>query len=245
MHVAAAGLATLLAVVLVAVQPLLGRRRYRRLVERVKTDPKARERHYLHGIVGEWSYVAVVVIIGAVSGRGATSIRLTLRTHGAGAATIAIETVVLAAVALGATTFFIRRAGPSVIGQVRRQAKGFLELLPRTREEKVLFAGMALTAGICEEILYRGFGIAYLEWLLPGASRTTIILVIAVSFGIVHLYQGPRNIVLTGAIGGLLAWITLSTGTLVPAIVIHVLVDLRVVALPASVAEPSPTAGSP
>jgi membrane protease YdiL (CAAX protease family) len=66
-----------------------------------------------------------------------------------------------------------------------------------------------------------------------------------VTFGFVHLYQGPRNVILTGVFGGLFAWLTLATGTLLPAIVIHVLVDLRIVFLPTALAEPPPSAEPP
>jgi membrane protease YdiL (CAAX protease family) len=227
MHVAAACLGTLLVVVMVVVQPLVGRRRYRVLVRRVGTDPTARLRHYVRGIVGEWIYVGIVAVVGVLAGRHAASIGLTLHHLEPGALTTALGLVVLATAGLVVTIVIIWRAGPSVLGLIRRQVSGFVELLPRTRRERVVCAGLAVTAGICEEILYRGFGIAYLKWLFPGAGDTAIILTIGVAFGIVHLYQGPRNVVLTGIVGGLFAWLTLATGTLVPAIVIHALVDLH------------------
>jgi membrane protease YdiL (CAAX protease family) len=45
-------------------------------------------------------------------------------------------------------------------------------------------------------------------------------------------------VLFTGLIGAAFTWITLLTGTLLPAILIHVLVDLRVVALPSTLTEP-------
>jgi len=56
--------------------------------------------------------------------------------------------------------------------------------------------------------------------------------VTAAAFGFAHLYQGTRGVLLTGLVGAYLAWLTLSTGSLLPAIVIHALIDLRVLALP-------------
>jgi hypothetical protein len=52
------------------------------------------------------------------------------------------------------------------------------------------------------------------------------------------MYQGPRNVVVTGLLGALLTWLTIVTGTLLPAIVVHIALDLRVVFLPSSVTEP-------
>jgi membrane protease YdiL (CAAX protease family) len=37
---------------------------------------------------------------------------------------------------------------------------------------------------------------------------------------------------LTGVVGAYLAWLTLSTGSLLPAIAVHALIDLRILALP-------------
>src|SRR5690349_17418011 len=76
MHVLAAALATALVVMLVVVQPQRGRQRYRRLVQRVATDPRARVDHYRRGIVAEWIAVAAVVVIGLLAGREAASIGL-------------------------------------------------------------------------------------------------------------------------------------------------------------------------
>ena len=50
----AAVLATGLAAVLVFVQPFVGRRRYKKLLDRIERDPGARLHHYRRGITGEW-----------------------------------------------------------------------------------------------------------------------------------------------------------------------------------------------
>jgi membrane protease YdiL (CAAX protease family) len=182
-------------------------------------------RHYRRGVVGEWSAVAVVAVIGALTRRGRSSIGLT--GHGFGGATTEVIEV---AVLLGVTAVAFRF--PSLREVLRRQAKGFLALLPRTRTERMVFAGLAVTAGVCEEILFRGFGIAYVRWLWPGASHAWLITVTSVGFGFAHLYQGPRGVLLTGVVGALFASVTLSSGSLVPAMVMHALLDLRVLALP-------------
>ncbi len=234
MGVAGAVLASALAAVLVLVQPVAGRRRYQRLIQAIAADPSARVRHYRRGIVGEWAAVGVVALIGALTGRGAASIALTGRGLGRGAVEVA-EVAVL----LGVTALVFRAGGPGLRAALRRQAKGFLVLLPRSRQERLVFTALAVTAGVCEEILFRGFGIAYVRWLWPGVTHTALITLTSIPFGFAHLYQGPRGVVLTGIVGALLASMTLSTGTLVPAIVVHALIDLRVLALPDLETEPT------
>lgn len=224
----AAILATALTAGLVLVQPWAGRRRYRRLVATVAVDPEARLRHYRRGIVGEWAAVGVVVVIGVLAGRGPSSIGLGIGPHPGSEAVIVAEV----ALALGVSALLFRFGGRGIRDALRRQARGFAALLPRGRRERTVFAFLAITAGVCEELLLRGFGLAYVHWLWPGAPRTALIVITAAVFGLVHLYQGPRGVVLTGLVGAYLAWLVLSTGSLVPAMVIHALLDLRILALP-------------
>jgi uncharacterized protein len=104
-------------------------------------------------------------------------------------------------------------------------------LLPVTRDERVWFVIVSLTAGICEEILYRGFLIRYLAdnpwhlgvWMALGTS--------SVVFGLAHSYQGVAGIVGTAAIGAALAVMFVVSGSLWLPMVIHALVDLRVLLL--------------
>jgi CAAX protease family protein len=225
-HPLAAILATAAAVLLVAVQPFAGRRRYRRLLETLHDDPGARLRHYRRGIVGEWSAVGLLVVIGVLAGRSPASVGLTGGAHpGAAAAEVAEVAVVLAASAV------VFRA-PALRATIERQARGFAALLPRTVDERATFALLAVTAGVCEELIFRGFGIAYVRWLWPGASHFWLIAITSVAFGLAHLYQGVRGVLLTGLVGAVLASLVLATGSLLPAMVIHALIDLRVLALP-------------
>jgi membrane protease YdiL (CAAX protease family) len=224
----AAILATALAVALVVVQPWAGRRRYRRLVDSVAVDPGARLRHYRRGIIGEWASVAVVAVIGLLAGRGPSSIGVRAGPHPWSNAALVAEV----AAVLGLSALVFRFGGRGIREALRRQARGFAALLPTGRRERQVFALLAITAGICEELLLRGFGIAYVHWLWPGATRMWLVVVTAAAFGLVHLYQGPRGVVVTGLVGAYLAWLVLSTGSLVPAMVIHALLDLRILALP-------------
>ena len=82
----------------------------------------------------------------------------------------------------------IRRS--SEAGVQVRQALGTAEpILPHTTAERPEFLALSVTAGIREEILYRGFLIWYLaSWLPLWAAATGS----AAVFGWAHAYLGPR-----------------------------------------------------
>ena len=57
-----------------------------------------------------------------------------------------------------------------------------------------------MTAGVCEELVYRGFMIAYFSAAL-GVSFWVAAVLSSVAFGIAHFYQGPAGILRTGLVG--------------------------------------------
>lgn len=121
----------------------------------------------------------------------------------------------------------------------RRPGRSFLEgmlrplahLLPVTPRERWAFAAVAVTAGITEELLYRG----WLPWFLllaaPVGGYGGALLASSVAFGLAHAYQGVRGVLLTGLAGYGLAALAFSTGSILLPVVLHALVDLRVLLL--------------
>jgi membrane protease YdiL (CAAX protease family) len=108
-----------------------------------------------------------------------------------------------------------------------------LALLPRTRAERRLFTVVGLTAGLCEEWLYRGFLLAVVAALLGGAPTPVLVAVAGVAFGLAHAYQGVAGVLTTGVLGAVLAALYLGTGSLLLPVVLHALVDLRFLLVPA------------
>jgi len=97
------------------------------------------------------------------------------------------------------------------------------QLLPRSGQERRVFALLSLTAGVCEELAYRGYAIPILATTMgsPGAAVVTSLV-----FGILHGYQGLLGSMRTAIMGGILAWGFLASGSLLPAIIAHALIDL-------------------
>src|SRR5258708_17559683 len=92
-------------------------------------------------------------------------------------------------------------------------------LVPRSNRELVPFLALAVTAGLCEEFLYRGFAMAVIA--RAGLPTGLVILVSSVLFGLAHLYQGRAGFVSTMVLGLLFAISRAALGSLLPLIVWH------------------------
>jgi len=113
---------------------------------------------------------------------------------------------------------------PEALAEVRRRL-GRLELmLPHTPSELSAFFRLSVTAGLCEELLYRGYLIWYLtHWLglFQAAGVASVV------FGLGHAYQGWKGMLLTGVVGAFLAVLYLVSGSLIAPMILHALMDMR------------------
>ena len=106
--------------------------------------------------------------------------------------------------------------------KLKEQMGELSNLAPQSDTEYRLFDMVSITAGVCEEILYRGLLLATMMSLVgtwPAIAITSLI------FGLGHAYQGISGVVKTGLVGLILAWLTVSTGSLFIAIVLHAVID--------------------
>ncbi len=100
------------------------------------------------------------------------------------------------------------------------------ELMPVTRREKVWYAGLSFCAGFGEELAYRAYAIPAL--IVAGGSASAAVALTSVAFAVLHSYQGVLGVVRTGVVGVIMGMVFLHTGSVWPAIVAHVLIDLAV-----------------
>jgi membrane protease YdiL (CAAX protease family) len=98
------------------------------------------------------------------------------------------------------------------------------DLLPRTPRERGLFAGLSLSAGVGEELAYRAY--AYQAVQLLGAGPWGAAVASSVPFGFLHAYQGPVGVARTAMMGFVLAVPVVVTGSLLPSMAAHTLLDL-------------------
>ena len=102
-----------------------------------------------------------------------------------------------------------------------------LRMLPQSRAERGWFAALAVTAGIGEEIVWRGFGLCVLFACHIHGPTVALIVALALPFGWAHLYQGIFGILITAILGAMLAALYLGTGSLLLPMILHALIDLR------------------
>ncbi len=102
-------------------------------------------------------------------------------------------------------------------------------MLPSTAQERLWFAILSVTAGICEETLCRGFLFHYLRNIRTPVTLLLVLLISAVVFGMNHLYQGYAGILATTIAGLAFGSLFLLTGNLLLPILLHAVVDLQVV----------------
>lgn len=115
-----------------------------------------------------------------------------------------------------------RKDDPEVETAVLEQIEPLRALLPHTPREMATFGMVSFTAGVCEELLFRGFLLWYLLQLIPSVPAY---LVGALLFGMAHAYQGVRGIVQTAAVGLGLVVLYLLSGSLWIPMVVHAFVD--------------------
>jgi membrane protease YdiL (CAAX protease family) len=95
--------------------------------------------------------------------------------------------------------------------------------LPSTPSEQALFNWVGLSAGLTEEVIFRGvliwaLGLTMPLWLAAGLS---LLLFVAL-----HRYQGTSGMFRVGVLGLLLTVIVLMSGSLWPAMLLHASVDI-------------------
>jgi len=108
---------------------------------------------------------------------------------------------------------------------LRRPLQALAErILPQSTVELIPFLALAVTAGLCEEFLYRGFAMAVLSRM--GLPAAVVILFSSIIFGLAHLYQGRAGFVSTMVLGILFGISRTALGSLLPVIVWHMGVDV-------------------
>jgi membrane protease YdiL (CAAX protease family) len=112
---------------------------------------------------------------------------------------------------------------PEIWDRIRRKLADIEPLSPHNAQERKLWTFVAITAGCCEEVLFRGFLLALFTSLagLVAAVAITVSL-----FGLFHSYYGWKGILKTAAFGLFVTAIALWSASLVPVIILHASVDL-------------------
>jgi membrane protease YdiL (CAAX protease family) len=184
------------------------------LQTRFITDPAAlpRQSIYLSSLLSLWLLAGITIIIAWRSGMqpkdvGIIGMSLPMLLAWTAGCTAAGLCLVFAARALGV-----------------RETAITSHLMPVTAADRRIFSLLSISAGLCEEFVFRGFLLAVL-YHATGSTFTATVLT-AASFGVVHAYQQMAGAARAAALGIILTLPVLASGSIVPAILAHAALDL-------------------
>jgi hypothetical protein len=183
--------------------------------------PDARSRLYRHIVTSEWILAALTLGLWLAQHRPLAELGLVLPTGGRLAGGIVV-------VGLIAALAWMQSRAVAAIPRERLAVRGrslpasLRFVLPHTPAERAGFTWLSLTAGVCEELIARGWLIAFFgAWMAPWWAA----LASSALFGLGHSYQGFGGGVKAGVTGMVMAAIYLLTGSLLPAMIVHALID--------------------
>lgn len=109
--------------------------------------------------------------------------------------------------------------------QAKDLSSGEENVLPRSKKEKILFSFVAFSAGVCEEIVFRGFLLFLMMAVFPDIPIYLVVLIPSIAFGISHCYQGLGGVLKTGILGALFMCLYLVTDSLILVMLLHFFMD--------------------
>ena len=214
---------------LVLGEGLLGKYLYETLQYRAPKDTGARIRFYRTIVLLEWGLVGLVAL--ALRLERMPLAVLGLRPADPGPFSVVLPAAVGGVVGGMLLNVALARLLPARRSQLLRQMDSFQGLVPATGRERLWYAASAVTAGICEEVLFRGFLLYFLPVLVPALPSGVIIGLSAIIFGVAHLYQGWKGVLQTGLLGLALALLYRYTGSLYGPMLLHAAMDLNLLLL--------------
>lgn len=203
------------------VVPILGRREHQALREALE-HPEGFNRRavFVASMATQWAIALPLVAWWVLADRGLAPIGLVAKE----APWYPVAAAAVIAIALGFVWQTLRARGhPERLAEAREEAGSLVVLAPRTLEERRLFIGLSITAGVCEELLYRGLLLALFT---PEFGTWPAVAASSVVFGFAHVYQGPKGIAKTALAGLVLGAVTVLSGSIYLAMVLHAVVDM-------------------
>ncbi len=176
---------------------------------------------YRSTMLQQWAAMAAILATGAITHRPLSAFAVTLP-RGAGLV-VTVVAAVFAAVMLHQQWSSVARLSPKRLLAMRTRMVKLAELSPHTARELGWFRWVSITAGVCEEVIYRG----YLPWALqPWLGMWGAAAVVLAGFTAAHAYQGRRQIPGVAMVGAFFTLLAIFSGSVVPCIVLHAAVDI-------------------
>lgn len=200
--------------------PWRGRVRLQRLLAKPIVSTKEKLVLYGSTIVFQWLLVGLVGWRALARGLNAAELGLARSFSARLLLLSAVGAVFLA----GFQSMNLRRVG-RMSGPVPEFMRKLADrVLPKSAVELGPYCALAVTAGVCEEFLYRGFAMAALRRM--GLATWVVVIVTSVLFGLAHTYQGRGGVVGTGVLGLVFGSTRAIVHSLTPVAVWHAVIDI-------------------
>ena len=202
-------------------------------------DENARVTYYATVTFGQWIPVIALFVVMAFSDITFADIGFTLPSFQLNPI---ITIIIFAAAVLWTVYLFYRIIAFLTSAKHRQQCNELLAekincndyydlvfyklMTPRTKREKRWWFPLSLSAGICEEIIFRGAFVFLVASIFPNISIYLVFVILVVLFGLFHFYQGAKGFILTTLAGAFLALLYIASGTLIFVVALHFLVDI-------------------
>jgi membrane protease YdiL (CAAX protease family) len=202
------------------VVPWRGRARLRTLLALPSVGTK--EKIVLYATTIGFQWVVAIIVAWRALARGFTVPELGLSHRNSLA--VLVNSVIGAAILGGLHWLNLRRIGkmdgpaPELMRNIANR------VLPKNLVEFLPYVALAVTAGVCEEFLYRGFAMAALSKV--GLPTWLVVLLTSLLFGLAHTYQGKSGVAGTSLMGLIFGVFRVLTESLVPVTIWHATVDI-------------------
>lgn len=207
---------------LFVVQPILGAWEFRRFIRRIEAgEPANRVGLYRQTMWVEWTALTVLACAWFLTGRSFAELGFTKPTgvgFWVGAGLVALVSAYLIFV-----WWQTRSMSPEEKAEHKESLGALRHFLPHGEREFSSFIRVSITAGIVEEVIYRGFVLWYLLLVMPAWAA---VVVSSVVFGLGHSYQGRKGMVRVTLVGAVFAVLYLLTGSIWVPVAGHILLDV-------------------
>ncbi|PEA80924.1 CPBP family intramembrane glutamic endopeptidase [Bacillus pseudomycoides] len=223
---------TMLFLYLILGEGILGKRWYNKLQEDIQRNQNARVLFYMRTMSVMWGLTAIMLV---------TSYFIDIPFEEYGLKLPYIDSMsinhlekenisMLVGACIGIIISFVAIKKSKVFQRhTEKQMSSFSEMLPTNYRESILWILICITAGITEELLFRSFMMNYLSQLFPWLSTTGVLIISSIIFGLAHIYQGWKGVVGTMILGFLFGRLYVTTGSVYPSMLLHIIIDLLVI----------------
>ncbi len=228
----------ILAAYTIVAAPWVGRIWYERAKRRIASgQPNAKVRLY-KSLVGEQILVAAVVLgLWFWGGIAAASLGL----NPPRSWTLGMGLLIGVVGGLALQSWMLRPKADKIREKIKESVGA---LLPFTNPERRWWLAVSVGAGVCEELLFRGFLFYYLGLHIPRIRSVEQVLLTSAIFALAHIYQGWKPAIGTGFVGLFLAGLYALSGSLLFPAIAHAVVDARILLMFPPEASPPPAAES-